>query len=180
MTKRLTWDDLVPYERQQGGYWDYAGADVYGNGKTWVPVRNPAMVNEPTKEGEPVSENTEPLCDRISRIAEELENSAGDLRGMPGVSRLRAALPDAVAAAALCHIADLVLEQGVELDELRAERDEFRRQRNEWVSDMHAAFAAGLEAPRPATDEQSWQLSQDWIADRVAERQAVRNGGNTL
>lgn len=47
MATHLTWDELVPYERQQGGYWDYAGADVYGNGKTWVPVVNPAMVNEP-------------------------------------------------------------------------------------------------------------------------------------
>lgn len=47
ISKRLTWDELVPYERQQGGYWDYAGADVYGNGKTWVPVRNPAMANKP-------------------------------------------------------------------------------------------------------------------------------------
>lgn len=68
-----------------------------------------------------MSENTELLCDRIGRIAEELEYSAGDLRGLPGVSLLRAALPDAVAA--LRHIADLVLEQGVELDELRAERE---------------------------------------------------------
>lgn len=42
--KHLTWDELVPYERQQGGYWDYGTCtDVYGNGKTWVPVRNPAM-----------------------------------------------------------------------------------------------------------------------------------------
>lgn len=68
-----------------------------------------------------MSENTEPLCDRISRVAEELEYSAGDLRGLPGVSRLRAVLPDAVAA--LRHIADLVLEQGVELDGLRTERE---------------------------------------------------------
>lgn len=30
---------LRPYERQQGGYWDYATAtDVYGNGKSWVPA----------------------------------------------------------------------------------------------------------------------------------------------
>lgn len=48
MTKNLTWDDLVPYERQQGGYWDHSTCtDVYGNGKTWVPVRNPAMASEP-------------------------------------------------------------------------------------------------------------------------------------
>lgn len=68
-----------------------------------------------------MSENAEPLCDRIGRVAEELENAAGDLRGVPGVSRLRAALPAAVAA--LRHIADQVLEQGVELDDLRAERE---------------------------------------------------------
>lgn len=66
-----------------------------------------------------------------------------------------------------------------ELERLRTERGEFRRQRNEWVSDMHAAFAAGLEVPCPAEVEQRWQLSQGWIAARVAERQAVRNGGNT-
>lgn len=66
-----------------------------------------------------------------------------------------------------------------ELEQLRSERDEFRCQRNEWVSDMHAAFAAGLETPSPATSEQSWRLSQGWIADRVAERQATPNGGGT-
>lgn len=77
-----------------------------------------------------MNENTEPLCDRNSRIAEELENSAGDLRGMPGVSRLRAVLPDAVAA--LRHIADLVLEQGVELDELRTERSALGGAEHQW------------------------------------------------
>jgi hypothetical protein len=37
----LTWDELVPYERDQGGYWlyHYPGCDVYGNGKIWVPVK---------------------------------------------------------------------------------------------------------------------------------------------
>ena len=30
---------LRPYERQQGGYWEYGhGEDVYGNGKIWVPA----------------------------------------------------------------------------------------------------------------------------------------------
>lgn len=36
----LNWEDLVPYERDQGGYWLYGSwCDVYGNGKVWVPVR---------------------------------------------------------------------------------------------------------------------------------------------
>jgi hypothetical protein len=39
----LTWDHLVPYERDQGGYWLYhPGCDVYGNGKIWVRVTPPA------------------------------------------------------------------------------------------------------------------------------------------
>lgn len=30
---------LRPYERQQGGYWEYGhGEDVYGNGREWVPA----------------------------------------------------------------------------------------------------------------------------------------------
>lgn len=38
----LSWDELRPYERQQGGYWLYPpGCDVYGNAKTWVPVPRP-------------------------------------------------------------------------------------------------------------------------------------------
>ena len=38
----LAWGELVPYERQQGGYWLYGPwCDVYGNGKIWVRVRPP-------------------------------------------------------------------------------------------------------------------------------------------
>lgn len=38
----LPWNELVVYEKQQGGYWLYGPhCDVYGNGKIWVPVRNP-------------------------------------------------------------------------------------------------------------------------------------------
>jgi len=38
----LPWDQLVPYEQQQRGYWLYPpGCDEYGNGKVWVPVRKP-------------------------------------------------------------------------------------------------------------------------------------------
>lgn len=33
----IPWDDLVPYEQQQGGYWLYGPwCDVYGKGKIWV------------------------------------------------------------------------------------------------------------------------------------------------
>ena len=36
----LTWDELVPYERDQGGYWLYGPwCDVYGNGKIFIRVR---------------------------------------------------------------------------------------------------------------------------------------------
>lgn len=40
MMAAVTWDDLVPHEKQQGGWWDYTGAFVYGNGKTLVTVRS--------------------------------------------------------------------------------------------------------------------------------------------
>jgi hypothetical protein len=40
----LTWEELVPYEREQGGYWLYGPwADVYGGGKVWVPARPPGQ-----------------------------------------------------------------------------------------------------------------------------------------
>lgn len=36
---------LRPYERQQGGYWEYGhGEDVYGNGRQWVPAP-PAQID---------------------------------------------------------------------------------------------------------------------------------------
>lgn len=35
----LSWDELVPYERDQGGYWLYGPwCDVYGKGKLWIRV----------------------------------------------------------------------------------------------------------------------------------------------
>jgi hypothetical protein len=38
----LSWEDLKPYEQQQGGYWYYpSGCDVYGNGKFFVYVPKP-------------------------------------------------------------------------------------------------------------------------------------------
>lgn len=43
----LPWDQLVPYERDQGGYWLYPpGCDVYGNGKIWVGVPKPEQPGE--------------------------------------------------------------------------------------------------------------------------------------
>ncbi len=38
----VPWEKLVPYEREQGGYWLYGPwCDVYGNGKVWVAVARP-------------------------------------------------------------------------------------------------------------------------------------------
>lgn len=38
----LPWNELRPYEQQQGGYWLYPrGCDVYGKGKLWVGVPRP-------------------------------------------------------------------------------------------------------------------------------------------
>lgn len=43
----LAWEDLVPYERDQGGYWLYpSGCDVYGNGKVFVRVPRPEEPGE--------------------------------------------------------------------------------------------------------------------------------------
>lgn len=43
----IAWEDLVPYERDQGGYWLYpASCDVYGNGKVWVRVPRPERPGE--------------------------------------------------------------------------------------------------------------------------------------
>ena len=38
----ISWDQLRPYEQQQGGYWLYPpGCDAYGNGRVWVSVPRP-------------------------------------------------------------------------------------------------------------------------------------------
>jgi hypothetical protein len=43
----IPWDELVPYEQDQGGCWLYpAGCDVYGNGKIWVRVPRPEQPGE--------------------------------------------------------------------------------------------------------------------------------------
>lgn len=40
----LAWGQLVPYERDQRGYWLYGPwCDVYGNGKVFVRVQPPAV-----------------------------------------------------------------------------------------------------------------------------------------
>ena len=39
----LTWDELAPYEQQQGGYWLY-GTDLLGADKRWIPVGAPRPV----------------------------------------------------------------------------------------------------------------------------------------
>lgn len=45
----IPWDQLVPYERDQGGYWLYPpGCDVYGNGKVFVRVPQPEEPGEMT------------------------------------------------------------------------------------------------------------------------------------
>ena len=41
----LTWDDLVPYEKEQGGYWAY-GTDPFGADKVWVAVKPPARESD--------------------------------------------------------------------------------------------------------------------------------------
>lgn len=41
----IPWDQLRPYEQQQGGYWLYPdGRDVFGNDKIWVKSPNPDTV----------------------------------------------------------------------------------------------------------------------------------------
>ncbi|MCX4885901.1 hypothetical protein [Streptomyces sp. NBC_00847] len=43
----IPWEDLVPYEQDQGGYWLYPpGCDVYGNGKVFVRVPRPEQPGE--------------------------------------------------------------------------------------------------------------------------------------
>lgn len=134
------------------------------------------------KEHEPVS------TDRPSMFRTAVEAAAGALPDAPAatveqvaLAVLRVALPlhETQHAAAWKAAHERAVHFEWELEQLRAQRSESRRQRNEWVSDMHAAFAAGLESTCPADAEQRRQMSQEWIAARVVERQAVQNGGNT-
>lgn len=43
----IPWDQLKPYEQQQGGYWLYGpDRDVYGNGRQWISVPRPEQPGE--------------------------------------------------------------------------------------------------------------------------------------
>lgn len=71
----LPWDQLVPYERVQGGYWLYPpGCDVYGNGKIWVPVPNPEHLGEQPGELSRYRNQVRDLAQRISTRAGETGN----------------------------------------------------------------------------------------------------------
>ena len=64
----LPWDQLVPYERDQGGYWLYPpGCDVYGNGKVFV------RVPRPEQPGEMVG-----FRNRLARLLSDVERRAAD------------------------------------------------------------------------------------------------------
>jgi hypothetical protein len=112
-----------------------------------------------------VSTTPDPPRDRISRVAEQLEASAGDLRGLSGVSRLRAALPDAVAT--LRHIADQVLEQSVELDDLRAHSPMTAEQQQD-DGDVRAVAAAAA-----ADDDEQLDRAVSELIARFAGRIAA-------
>jgi len=65
----LSWDDLMAYEKDQGGYWLYPrDCDVYGNGKIWVPVPRP---------GEPGE--LERAVAQVWHLAQQARARAGDI-----------------------------------------------------------------------------------------------------
>lgn len=71
MSRQLSWDELAPYERQQGGYWEYGhGEDVYGNGRAWVPVANPATAGQPKEPTDPMNWPVRPERTAAERIRE--------------------------------------------------------------------------------------------------------------
>lgn len=64
----LSWDEMVPYEKDQGGYWLYPkGCDVYGNGKIWVRVPRPEEPGE-----------LERAVARVRHLAQQTRARAGD------------------------------------------------------------------------------------------------------
>jgi hypothetical protein len=68
----LSWDQLVAYEKDQGGYWLYpTGCDVYGNGKVFVRVPRP---EEPGEIIGYVNRLTGLIAD-VTRRAEETGNA---------------------------------------------------------------------------------------------------------
>ncbi|NUS25064.1 MAG: hypothetical protein HOV92_12690 [Streptomyces sp.] len=71
----LSWDQLVEYEKDQGGYWLYpSGCDVYGNGKIWVRVPNPAHLVEQPGELDRYRNQVRDLARLISTRASETGN----------------------------------------------------------------------------------------------------------
>jgi hypothetical protein len=65
----LLWDELVPYEKDQGGYWLYPpGCDVYGNGKIWVRVPRPERPAE-----------LEAYANRMYALAKEMKTRGLDV-----------------------------------------------------------------------------------------------------
>ncbi len=82
----LPWDELVAYEKDQGGYWLYPkGCDVYGNGKIWVRVPRPEEAGELERAVARVrslAQRTRSRADdignaRMAELAGELERVAG-------------------------------------------------------------------------------------------------------
>lgn len=77
----LPWDQLVAYERDQGGYWLYPpGCDVYGNGRVWVRVPRPEQPGEVTG-----------FRNRLHRLLRDVERRAEDT-GNPETVALAAEL----------------------------------------------------------------------------------------
>ncbi|MFK0288328.1 hypothetical protein ACIQVL_48830 [Streptomyces sp. NPDC090499] len=89
----LPWDELVPYEKDQGGYWLYPkGGDVYGNDKIWVRVPNPERAVEQPSELDRYRNQVRSLAQQISSraqetgsenmaaLAREVERAAGNAR----------------------------------------------------------------------------------------------------
>ena len=83
----IPWDELVAYERDQGGYWLYpTGCDVYGNGKVWVSVPRPEQDGE-----------LERYVREVRHLAQRISSRAGDT-GNAGMASLAAQLERVAAA----------------------------------------------------------------------------------
>lgn len=61
----LVWEDLVPYERDQGGYWLHD--PQYEGGKVWVRVPAPERTGEMAG-----------FINRLSLLYSDVERRAGD------------------------------------------------------------------------------------------------------
>lgn len=82
----IPWDELVPYEQDQGGYWLYPqGCDVYGNGKVWVSVPRPerpgelaSYVGQVRHLAQRMQTRAEEIgSESMRKLASELERAAG-------------------------------------------------------------------------------------------------------